>query len=458
VFPSTPPFKRPRVVSEEDLNQQGLPCTARVAVGAPDKEADGQVRVFEYVGTASDWELLGSDILGDTVGKAGSAVALDESGSRIAVAYTGTAAGAVVRVFDWLQDQWTQVGADILNSNNNDVGATVALSSSGNRLLIGSPTSDAAGVDAGEAQVYELVDGTSWTSIGQTLLGSTPGGLFGSSLDFTSAGDRLAIGAPGVDDTTVGQVFIYQEQQQATTTTWEIVGQPLTTTQTGDGYGAAVSLSGDGSTVVIGAPKNDLNAGLVVAFSFSGSDWIQAGQTIFGDIVKLVGGETGTSIAVDSTGSRMVLGAPRIDSSKGRVRVYELLDGTASPTMEPTVEFVCVEPGKKCFKSDNECCQDKPKSNFRCLDGQCTTCLKTGGNCRKNDDCCTSKKKGQTTTCNRNSCQSCLRDKSSCKKSVECCSELCDSDSKKCVKSKARQRPSRSSKKKKKSRELRFKL
>ncbi|MFM7694383.1 MAG: hypothetical protein ACKO7U_08820, partial [Actinomycetota bacterium] len=91
----------------------------------------------------------------------------------------------------------------------------------------------------------------------------------------------------------------------------------------GDFSGRAVSMSGDGSIVAIGAPYNNgSDSGHVRVYAWNGSAWAQRGADIDGEAA---GDESGSSVSVSSDGSIVAIGALFNDgngSDSGSVRVY----------------------------------------------------------------------------------------------------------------------------------------
>ena len=103
---------------------------------------------------------------------------------------------------------------------------------------------------------------------------------------------------------------------------WTQLGNDLDGEAAGDQSGM-VSLSGDGSTVAIGAGPNDgngTNSGHVRVYKFDASMnvWIQKGSDIDGE-----SGDFSGIVSLNYNGSRVAIGALVHDNWRGRVRVYE---------------------------------------------------------------------------------------------------------------------------------------
>jgi WD40 repeat protein len=92
---------------------------------------------------------------------------------------------------------WTQLGADIDGEAAGDnSGWSVALSSDGTRLAVGAYGNDGTGTDAGHVRVFDWDENQStWTQVGADIDGEAAGDQSGQSVDLSSDGTRLAVGA-----------------------------------------------------------------------------------------------------------------------------------------------------------------------------------------------------------------------------------------------------------------------
>ena len=122
------------------------------------------------------------------------------------------------------QANWMKKGNDIYgNSDNNNTGTSVSLSSDGSVLVEGAPGANAGGMMRGHARVYEYSSG-SWTQKGSTLSGIEDGGSFGSSVCANSDRSIIAIGQPhyswSMDINSLGKVIVYQWKNND----WELLG------------------------------------------------------------------------------------------------------------------------------------------------------------------------------------------------------------------------------------------
>ena len=168
-----------------------------------------------------------------------------------------------------------------------------------------------------------------WTQLGQTINGEAGGDRSGHSVSLSADGARVAIGAyenDGNGDAS-GHVRIYDYDSILDTLVQ--VGSDIDGKVAGDQSGWSVSLSGDGTRVVIGAIKNDDrgdDAGLVRVYKLDNGNWIQEGNDIIGEATQ---DESGWSVSISSNGSRVAVGAPfNGNNNAGHVRVYDLVGNT----------------------------------------------------------------------------------------------------------------------------------
>jgi hypothetical protein len=288
----------------------------------------GHVRVYQWSGSA--WAQLGSDIDGEAAGdRSGDSVSLSSDGNRLAIGAPNNDGNGMtsghVRVYHWSGTAWAQLGEDINSESVHDAsGASVSLSSDGNRLAIGAPWNDGNGLDSGHVRVYQW-SSIAWEQIGADIDGESADDNSGV-VSLSSDGNRLAIGASGNDDNgkSSGHVRVYQWTDPA----WAQLGEDIDGESAGDNSGGSISLSSDGNRLAIGAPVNDGNgdnSGHTRVYQWSDSAWVQIGADIDGEAA---GDVSGTSVSLSSDGNRLAIGAPgNLDGKgvdSGYVRAYDL--------------------------------------------------------------------------------------------------------------------------------------
>jgi len=243
------------------LVRDGTVWGAVVAIGAPfyrpgyGMDDAGHVRVYGWVGGGSGWwTQKGADIVGEAAGDwSGESVSLGSDGNIVAIgAIKNDGTGEVdqvfgantghVRVYDYdgnreILQQWSQIGADIDGEVDGEMGGnSVSLSSDGTIVAIGSLRNDGdtgnANDNRGHVRVYEY----------KTI----------TEDEYDNGNTANTIGAAGVPIIIDGGV-----SWGASTKFWVQYGDDIDGEAAGDLSGRSISLSSDGTTVVIGAPYND---------------------------------------------------------------------------------------------------------------------------------------------------------------------------------------------------------
>jgi hypothetical protein len=285
---------------------------------------------------ASAQTQLGADIDGEAAfDRSGSSVSLSSDGTRVAIGASlndgnGTTAGHV-RIYEYSAGSWTQLGADIDGEVFFDwSGSSVSLSSDGTTVAIGAFLNDGAAVNAGHVRIYEYSAG-SWTQLGADIDGEALEDYSGSSVSLSSDGTTVAIGAyrNNGNGTDAGHVRIYEYSAGS----WTQLGADIDGEAAGDYSGSSVSLSSDGTTVAIGAAWNDgagTKAGHVRIYEYSAGSWTQLGADIDGEALE---DYSGCSVSLSSGGDTVAIGASSNDGAggnAGHARIYEYGAGSWS--------------------------------------------------------------------------------------------------------------------------------
>jgi hypothetical protein len=225
-----------------------------------------------------------------------------------------------------------------------------------------------------------------WQQVGSTLFGETtdtPQTLFGSALELSADGQRLAVAAPGTDNGTalnVGTVYLLEAYQDENGTNWRTLetlagpgpsneahtavalveqslvvgysrytqGRPVQVFQSSSQdspwqaaasvpmwnasedawWGYAVDLSADGTILAVGAPRMNgpygVSSGVVQVFQLQqptggNVSWVPMGASLYGTSVDEFFGWT-LSL---SAGPRLAVGAPVYNDTSGVVRIYD---------------------------------------------------------------------------------------------------------------------------------------
>ena len=225
---------------------------------------NGVVRVYEWDDATQTWGQLGNNINGVATEDLGISVDINDAGDRIIAGSDEWGETGTVRIYEWDGTNWSQMGTDLSgDTSHQSFGQVVSMNSTGDTIIIGEPTIWL-NPNSGGVYVYSW-DGTNWTAKGNVLRLNSFGSRFGNGIDISNSGNKIAIGASGVN-----QVFTYDWNG----TSWSQTG----TTITGSGtFGSEVKFNDDGTVLAIGA-----DAGEVHVFEFNAGDWQQLGTAISG--------------------------------------------------------------------------------------------------------------------------------------------------------------------------------
>jgi uncharacterized protein (TIGR03437 family) len=236
-------------------------------------------------------------------------VSLSADGNTLLLgSYSDTNYTGAAWIYERQNGVWTQraklVPSDAVASTS-QAGTSVALSADGNTAIIGGP-----GAGDGASWVF-VRDHGSWVQqaklVGSGVVNSSTAIAQGFSVAVSADGNTAAVGGPG-DNSAAGAVWIFTR----TVGNWSQQGPKLVgsgasgTYFLGNRQGTAVSLSGDGNTLIAGAPNDGDAAGAVWIFTRSSGVWSQAGPKLAGN----TGVEQGASVAISGDGQTAIIGKP----------------------------------------------------------------------------------------------------------------------------------------------------
>lgn len=331
LFPPESPDSLPR--AGQQFGSAVATDGARVFAGAPTADRSGvhSGAVYGFAHGAGGWSRqdppdVGGLDRGDQLGASLSlSAALLVAGAPAPPPATGT---GKVYAFRRADASWSVLPAPT-NAEVRDL-AGFAAAASGERVVLGGVLGDHGGGAAGAAWSFRCTeDGTCVEEAEAVVRDDLSGKRFGASVALTR--DFLAVGAPEIDQTSTGSVYLYRRAGSG----WRQEAR-LTSSYPRDGFGSSVALAGpllagsplEGSLLAVGAPRARFfpvsplfgypNGG-VDLFVRRGSSWVfeaslapppaPAGELAFG-----------TSVAV---ADRVVaVGAPG-DDVPGAVHLFE---------------------------------------------------------------------------------------------------------------------------------------
>jgi hypothetical protein len=273
--------------------------------------------VWSFVRSSGSWLRQGSPLIGPSgAGGGASSIALSADGSTAVVGEAGEKGSpGVVLVFVRSGEAWTQQGPGLTptaeaspapspSTAGGGFGTTVAVSATGNTVLVGGP--GVAG-HAGAAWVFAR-EGEGWTEQGSKLTASDEvgEGSFGSSVALSADGDTALVGGetdnskafstgtanPG----TLGAAWLFARSGGV----WTQQAPKLTAGSGGQNFfGDSVSLSADADTALIGS------RGSGFVFTRTGATWSE--QTTLASS-RASSNAFGESVALSADGDAALIG------------------------------------------------------------------------------------------------------------------------------------------------------
>ena len=363
----------------------------RIAIGgfntdkdsaATKEDSKGYVKVYDYID--SSWVQIGGTIYGEYPGdEGGRNIILTADGSRLAVATIQNRTGqynnnnpnpdhalyydrgGYVKVYDYIDSSWVQVGNTLKNSGVDryyfsvqfHFGEHMSLSRDGRRLAVGASrdqnadfsnfSSQNVGRNTGQVRVYEYND-ISWVQIGQTFRGIIRDEFFGRP-ELNYDGSKLAISSPlleaaALNSITVEPAHIITYNYDISSNLWVQYGKmgpipnghgtPPNENRKGTETGFSFKFNNDGNIITAGAPGRYYvgngvfsQAGALQRYEYIDSSWVTIGPKVAGVLRNMRDGEVVS--ASQNFGNIIAVGTKRSQSitddgtNRGLVTMYE---------------------------------------------------------------------------------------------------------------------------------------
>ncbi|MEM1322628.1 MAG: T9SS type A sorting domain-containing protein [Bacteroidota bacterium] len=282
---------------------------------------------------------LGTDILGaDFSDYAGWSVAISDDGNRVAVGAIRNSDNGIfhsghVRVLEWTNNEWTQVGEAISGLNERDfAGGIIALSNDGNRVAVADINAGTPLSNDGRVRIFEWRD-NSWKQMGPDILGVREDEIMGSDISFSQDGNKVAIGAHGHNNkgTFTGRIRVYQWNSA----NWVPIGGDIDGEQAWDLFGYDLRLSADGNHLIAMSPGytefGPDDTYIKVFELVASNNWRQLGETF-----NLPGIFERTFVNISRDGQRICFNHPK-RFAQTEVLTYEWSNGTWVPAGDTIV-------------------------------------------------------------------------------------------------------------------------
>jgi len=331
------------------------------AMNAPVLEAEEthqygrNVRKFCGPGSVSKYEPI-HDFQGTQNGENfGVSVSLNRDGTVLAIGaerFGQPQQTGRVQVYEkTTEGDWEQRGDDILGRADEWFGTSIGLSDSGDELVVGSWK------QPGTVRAYHW-DGNEWKQVGSTIRGANNWWeTLGAAVDISGDGSTIVAGDPTHGPRMTGEARVFRvgcgEEE------WIQIGDALDGRTAEDQFGIAVALNRDGSVVAGGGPfneRNGFNAGHARIFEMK-HDWHSKGNLINGDNA---GDNFGYAVSLNSKGDMIAVGArERLDPGGDRIGYVQVLRFDGDDWMPVGDKVYGYEPNDEfghavSFSSDGE--------------------------------------------------------------------------------------------------------
>jgi uncharacterized repeat protein (TIGR01451 family) len=204
-----------------------------------------------------------------------------------------------VYVYTPVNDNWASaapVALDVTGvPQHSNFGSAIAVSSSGQTLVVGASAASSGGTTPGKVYVYSLNNGSWGSPVGLSNTGVTNGSNLGASVAVSSSGQILVAGAPQGNG-----VYVYTQ----TNGSWGgPLALPIPTGAAGNGN--SIAISADGTVILTGAPNTNGQAGAAYMYAFSNGAWNLAKTFTVANTNSL-----GYSVGLSPDGTMAFIGVP----------------------------------------------------------------------------------------------------------------------------------------------------
>ena len=246
-------------------------------------------------------------------------------------------------IFELQSGVWTEV-AKITASDKQSAdyfGYSVSISGDGETVIVGAYLEDPSGLSsAGSAYIFELQSGA-WTQVAK--ISASDKGLgdnFGSSVSISGDGTTAIVGAIIKDiapHTNAGAAYIFEKGSGwANGISNQVARLTASDFQAADYFGSSVSISDDGTTAIVGAYFEDADgvwdAGSAYIFELQSGVWTQVVKITSSDKERF--DRFGYSVSISGDGTTAIVGAYAADvqtlSASGAAYVFAKGSGWAN--------------------------------------------------------------------------------------------------------------------------------
>ncbi len=212
--------------------------------------------------------------------------------------------------------QFSEISPHLVASDgelHDGFGNSVAVSGDGSIIVVGAYVNDIGpNVNQGQAYIFTK-SGAGWIEAQQLIaLDGKAHDMFGVDAAISADGSTIVIGA-FYHDSAEGTVYVYTKQGER----WVEFAEHLKACDAapGDLFGLSVAISRDGSVIAVTAYADDSNTGSAYVYIKYGDTWVQAPKLLASN--GEVGDHFGSSVSMSRDGTVIVVSALRDDVITG---------------------------------------------------------------------------------------------------------------------------------------------
>ncbi|KAL7486312.1 hypothetical protein ACHAW6_011912 [Cyclotella cf. meneghiniana] len=290
------------------------------------KDKNGEVKVYQYFESLDSWSQIGNAIEGlQDLDRLGYAVDISGDGLRVACGSPkGNGGTGSASVYEFNGADWELVGGILVGELVRDrAGFAVSLSKDGAVIAVGAFSASLNGLtECGSVTVYSFDSSNStWVNNGQVLNGIADNAQFGYSVALSSDGQRIVVGSNGYSSSSEsieGSCEIFELNK--VTEIWTQIGKFYGEAEN-KGAGYQVSISEDGQWIACSKTMSRSGSpeGVVLISREVDSEW-----QVYDTIAPVYGNSTsfGSSTSISKGGNYIAVGSPMYNNSNGYVGLF----------------------------------------------------------------------------------------------------------------------------------------
>jgi len=220
-----------------------------------------------------------------------------------------------------------------------EVGSSLSISGDGSTFVVGVHADDNR---KGSAYIFDEEGGVWTETVKLTSSDGVEDDVFGWYVAISDDGSTVVVGAYD-DGNGLGGAYIFEKVNGV----WTEMAKLTSTDNVGpNNFGSSVSISGDGSTVVVGASRDDTYTGATYIFEKGVSGWSSMTETAELTTSDVLGtySRFGESVSISNDGSKAFVGAEGVDA----VYIFEK-GGSGWSSMTETTKLTASDAGDDSF-------------------------------------------------------------------------------------------------------------